>query len=151
MKILLAVDDSEYSRAAIAEVGKRPWPTRSTVRVLTVIEPFPKMAMEPWYGGRDSLGQVDLELQKRAKNLTRKTIEKIKANGVKAEAIIRSGSPAPEIVAEAGQWGADLIVLGSHGYGAIKRLLLGSVALSVVTHAPCSVEIVRRKETKRSK
>ena len=44
---------------------------------------------------------------------------------------------------EAKAKGADLIVLGSHGYTGIKRLLLGSIALYVVSHAPCSVEVVR--------
>lgn len=151
MKILLALDESEYSKAAITEVGKRSWPTRSTVRVLTVVEPFPQMAIDPWYGGRESLDQIDTELKKRAGNLTKKTVEKLKTKGLKAESVIRTGRAAAEIVDEASRWGADLIILGSHGYGAIKRLLLGSVALSVVTHAPCSVEIVRRKESRKSK
>jgi len=39
MKILSAVDDSEYSAAAIKEIAKRPWPKGTTVRVLTVAEP----------------------------------------------------------------------------------------------------------------
>jgi nucleotide-binding universal stress UspA family protein len=55
------------------------------------------------------------------------------------------------IVDEARKWSADLIVLGSHGHTGMKRLLLGSVASSVVSHAPCSVEIVRRKQTKKSR
>ena len=50
--------------------------------------------------------------------------------------------------ANRGDVSADLIVLGSHGYTGIKRFLLGSVALSVVSHAPCSVEVVRRKQEK---
>ena len=41
------------------------------------------------------------------------------------------------------EWGADLIVVGSHGYRALKRFLLGSVSHSVVSHAKCSVEVVR--------
>jgi nucleotide-binding universal stress UspA family protein len=138
MKILLAIEDSEYSKAAIIEVAKRPWPTRSTVRVLSVVEPYPQMAAEPWYGSRGSLEQIDVELKKRATSLTKKTAEKLKAKKLKAEALIRGGSAASEIVSEAEKWRADLIVLGSHGYGAIKRLFLGSVALSVVSHAPCS-------------
>ena len=45
------------------------------------------------------------------------------------------------------EWSADLVVVGSHGYTGLKRLLLGSVAQSVVSHAPCSVEVVRKKRT----
>jgi nucleotide-binding universal stress UspA family protein len=49
------------------------------------------------------------------------------------------------IVEEARDWGADLIVLGSHGYGRVRRVVLGSVAAAVVAIAPCSVLVVRAK------
>ena len=63
----------------------------------------------------------------------------------------REGDARSVIVDEAQKWSADLVMLGSHGYTGIKRLLLGSVALLVVSHAPCSVEIVRRKQTKKNR
>lgn len=59
---------------------------------------------------------------------------------------VLQGSPKDEIVEEAERWGADLIVLGSHGYGTVKRFVLGSVSHAVAMHAPCSVEIVRCRE-----
>ena len=49
------------------------------------------------------------------------------------------------IVEEARGWGADLIVGGSHGYGFMKRMLLGSVAGTVVANAHCSVHVVRSR------
>jgi len=58
---------------------------------------------------------------------------------------VREGVPKEVIVEEARQWGADLIVLGSHGYGFVKRLVLGSIAAAVVASAPCSVQVVRSK------
>lgn len=64
---------------------------------------------------------------------------------VAAEAL--EGSPKKMIVEEAERWGADLIIVGSHGYGPVKRFLLGSVAQAVVLHAPCSVEVVRSLQT----
>jgi len=149
MKILLAVDDSEYSAAAIKEIAKRPWPKGTTVRVLTVAEPFPPIAIEPWYGGRESLERIDREVQKRARDLTKKTSETLRKKGFKIESALRKGDARSEIIDEAEQWAADLIVMGSHGYTGIKRLFLGSVASSVVSHAPCSVEIVRRKPKKK--
>ena len=51
--------------------------------------------------------------------------------------------PEAIIAAEAGQWKADLIVLGSHGRQGINRLLLGSVSEGVALHASCSVDVVR--------
>jgi nucleotide-binding universal stress UspA family protein len=50
-------------------------------------------------------------------------------------------------VAEAEAWGADLIMLGSQGYGAVARFVLGSVSHAVASHAHCSVEIVRCRES----
>jgi nucleotide-binding universal stress UspA family protein len=49
------------------------------------------------------------------------------------------------IVEEAQSWGADLIVLGSHGYCCVRRVVLGSVAAAVVAKAPSSVQVVRAK------
>jgi len=148
MKILLAVDDSEYSAAATNEVARRPWPKEATVRVLTVVEPFPPIAIEPWYGGRESLVHMDKEMRRRARDLTKKTAESLKKKGIKTQTAVLEGDARSVIVDEAEKWKADLIVMGSHGYTGIKRLLLGSVASSVVSHAPCSVEIVRQQRKK---
>jgi nucleotide-binding universal stress UspA family protein len=148
MKILLAIDESKYSTAAVREVAKQPWPKGTTVRVLTIAEPLPQVATEPWYSARESLEQIDQEVQKRARTLTKKTADSLKKKGFKVETAVRRGDPRSEIVDEAKKWKADLIVMGSHGYTGIKRLLLGSVASSVVIHAPCSVEIVRQKARK---
>jgi nucleotide-binding universal stress UspA family protein len=148
MKVLLAVDDSEYSVAAARQVAKRPWPTGSTVRVLTVIEPFPPIAIEPWYGEPESFVHIDKQVLKRAQNLTKRTAGNLKKKGIKTQAAVLEGDARFRIVDEADRWAADLIVMGSHGYTGMKRLLLGSVASSVVGHAPCSVEIVRRKKKK---
>jgi len=56
------------------------------------------------------------------------------------------GVPAEEIVKAAEEWSADLVVIGSHGRGALGRVLLGSVAESVMRHAPCPVLVVRAKK-----
>jgi nucleotide-binding universal stress UspA family protein len=56
---------------------------------------------------------------------------------------VRAGDPAREIIAVAEERGADLIVTGTRGLGGIDRLLLGSVARNVLTHAHCSVLVTR--------
>jgi nucleotide-binding universal stress UspA family protein len=70
-----------------------------------------------------------------------RTGEGSRSLGITTEVL--EGPPKELIVDEAERWGANLIVIGSHGRGAAKRFLLGSVSLAVTTHAPCSVEVVR--------
>jgi nucleotide-binding universal stress UspA family protein len=56
------------------------------------------------------------------------------------------GTPSDEIVKAAEEWSADLLVIGSHGRGGRQRALLGSVAETVMRHAPCPLVVVRAKE-----
>jgi nucleotide-binding universal stress UspA family protein len=147
MKILLAVDGSEYSAEAVKEVTTRPWPPQTTVRVLSAVVPVTPPAAELWYDAGGSLERTQLELQERAEQLTAGIAERIRATGLTAETAVRDGEPRSVIVDEANSWSADLIIIGSHGYTGLKRWLLGSVAQSVVSHAPCSVEVVRLSQS----
>jgi nucleotide-binding universal stress UspA family protein len=90
-------------------------------------------------------------MQKPALELTKTIAAKLRRKGLKVESVVRDGHPQTVIVDEARKRSADLILLGSHGRTGLKRLLLGSVALSVVSHAPCSVEVVRQKLTRKSR
>lgn len=65
--------------------------------------------------------------------------------GMRAEGVVRTGEPAREITAEAVDWNADLLVLGTHGRTGASRLLIGSVAESVLKSAPCDVLVIPRK------
>jgi nucleotide-binding universal stress UspA family protein len=112
-----------------------------------VVEPFP-IGVEPWVGQSESLDQIDAELKRRASRLIKKITERLKKQDLRVQSAIRHGGAASEIVKEAERWAADLIVVGSHGYKPIERFFLGSVALSVVSHSPCSVEVVRSKKKK---
>jgi hypothetical protein len=63
--------------------------------------------------------------------------------GVTAEAEVRQGDPADQIVRAARTFEADLVVTGSRGLGTLPRLLLGSVARKVLLHADASVLVMR--------
>jgi nucleotide-binding universal stress UspA family protein len=143
MRILLAVDHSETSALASEEVASRPWPPESAVRVLSVVEPITPPAAELWYDAAGSLERAREDLTRRATGLAMDAADKVRRDGLAAEAVVREGDPREAIIDEARDWQADLIVVGSHGYTGLKRFLLGSVAQSVVSHAPCSVEVVR--------
>ena len=144
MKILLSVDDSRFSQAAIQAVLQTARPQESEVRVLHVLEPiiFPPEA-QTW----TSLPVYSemMEQQRRdATRLVKEAAETLQAAGFKQTShAVEEGNPKVVIVDEANKWGADLIVLGSHGRKGLDRFLLGSVSEAVARHATCSVEIVR--------
>jgi nucleotide-binding universal stress UspA family protein len=146
MRIVLAVDGSQYSADAAEAVAARPWPKDTVIRVLSAVEDVTSPAAELWYDAGGSLERTREELMIRAERLTTGIAESLRASGLAVETAVRYGDARSCIVDEAKEWGADLIVVGSHGYTGLKRLLLGSASQSVVSHAPCSVEVVRRKQ-----
>ena len=147
MKILLATDGSDFSKAAVDAVAERPWPQGSEVRVISAIE-FPYTPMTETWALPDSYFK-DLETAgaEQAETAVKRAAERLKS--ARGEFVITTevanGSAKDVILDEAEKWGADLIVLGSHGYKGWRRFLLGSVSHAVATHARCSVEIVRRR------
>jgi nucleotide-binding universal stress UspA family protein len=74
------------------------------------------------------------------------TYDAIRARGISAELLVRSGAPGDVLAAVATERAADLVVVGTHGHGGVERLLLGklgSVATHIVHSAPCDVLVVR--------
>ena len=71
-------------------------------------------------------------------------LARVERAGVPCRAESRFGAPADEIVARAVARGARLIVLGSHGSSALRHVLMGSVAGSVLKTAPCPLVLVPR-------
>jgi nucleotide-binding universal stress UspA family protein len=139
MRILLAVDESEYSDAATKSILERPWPSGSVVRVLCVAQVYIPL---PNAYGMQNYEQEMQTLLKRAQDVVEQAAAKLGGIGT-IDTCVREGDPRTEIVEEGKSWGADLIVVGSHGRTGMKRWLLGSVAEHVVRHAPCTVEVVR--------
>jgi nucleotide-binding universal stress UspA family protein len=148
MKVLLAIDGSSYSVAAAQLVATRLWPPDTIVKVLMAVEPI-MQAPDIWSGmlGVETLERARTELMRQATEVVTGVAETLRANGLEVETAVSNGDPRSVIVDQAEEWSADLVVVGSHGYTGLKRLLLGSVAQSVVSHAPCSVEVVRKKQT----
>jgi nucleotide-binding universal stress UspA family protein len=148
MKILLATDGSDYSKAAVNSVAERSWPKDSEVRIVSAMEIPYAPTTEAWVlpsGYNTELERVAREQAEAAVKDAVERIESGKASGLEIITKIISGSAREVILDEAKRWDADLIVLGSHGYSGWHRFLLGSVSHAVATHAHCSVEIVRQK------
>lgn len=143
MKILLAIDGSPCSDAAIYEVSRWPWLPQSEIRVITVDAP-----VEPglFRGGANAFDEiVDQQRAESLKRLHAATTRLTQnAPSLRVSSSLLEGWPKDAIVLEAERFGADVVVVGSHGYGPIRRFFLGSVSLFVAHHAPCSVLIVRQ-------
>jgi len=146
MRILLAIDGSSCSDNAVEEVALRPWPEGSEIKVITAYEmPLPATPAG-WSLPVTYFNEIDSALQRQAKSIIERAANTLKSRMPKTITVsgeFITGSPRSVIVDEAKSWNADLIVVGSHGYGAWGRFLLGSVSQSVVSHAKCSVEVVR--------
>ena len=147
MKILLATDGSAHSKAAVKEVANRPFPPKTTVRIISVIDKSAlTMHMEPMGSLREYYAEIDQKALKSAENATEYAAKILRQKNptLTITTIVIEGSPKSVILKEAETFGADLIVVGSHGYGAVERFMLGSVSHAVSLHAKCSVEIVRK-------
>jgi nucleotide-binding universal stress UspA family protein len=145
MKILLATDGSPCSQAAVNEVCSRPWPPDTEVKVLAVAHTRIPMAFDPFFYLYAAHEEALEEAQKRAKEVVDGVAKEIgeRAPQLRVTAEVLEGPPKKVIVEEAERLGTDLILIGSHGHGPVKRFVLGSVSHAVALHAPCSVEIVR--------
>lgn len=133
MKILIGVDESTFSTDAVQAVAKRPWVDGTQVRLVSVVE-----------GPTQFEAGLENEY-KTARTALDEAIEVLRQSSNKFEVTctIAEGTPKQVILDEAESWGADLIVVGSHGRRGLDRFLLGSVSQAVALHARCSVEIVR--------
>jgi nucleotide-binding universal stress UspA family protein len=148
LRLVIGVDNSPYSNAAVDAVYRREWPAGTEVRLLAVVDTVMAITPDPsqpsivkWIevGDEDNWDQV--------RQIFEPSADKLRSAGLEAAVMIRRGNPKEELVAEAASWGADCIFLGPKGIRGIDRLLLGSVSLSAAARAHCSVEIVRSKKT----
>jgi nucleotide-binding universal stress UspA family protein len=145
VKALVAIDGSRWSRHAVDNVCRRTWPPDSEIELLTVLHSPVPYIPEPTLvfaaAHEHGLGlQADAapEILDRASRLMQSACP-----GLRVSRRIEEGRPAQAIVDEARRWGAQVIILGSHGRGRLRRLLLGSVSSAVARRAPCAVEVVR--------
>ncbi len=147
MKVLVAVDGSQCSDRAVEEVARRPWPDGTTLKAISVFEPPPLMTMpDTWAPPDDFYEKLEKASEDQARTAAETAASRLRAaHAGKAEITtgVLRGRARDAIVDEADRWGADLIVLGSHGYRGFTRFWLGSVSHAVANHAHCSVEIVR--------
>jgi nucleotide-binding universal stress UspA family protein len=151
-KVLIATDGSDCAidaaRRALALLAPD-----SDVTVLSVVDVRSEVAV----GGTGLLGaeplampmadpavaaELDEALTQGAREAIDRTIEAV-GGAAGAHVLVTHGDPASEIVRVAEEGGYDIVVVGSHGSGFVKRVLVGSVSSHVVHHATCPVLVVR--------
>jgi nucleotide-binding universal stress UspA family protein len=150
MKILFATDGSEHASAALDFLLRFPFPRDTSITIITVVDDMPMIQAKLDTLDEDqaeALQSVNRALQVDAEQLVAGVGDRLRADGWSGEALIRGGAPAKEILQAADDIDADLIVLGSHGMGGVKRFLLGSVSDRVLEYASCSVLIVKTPAT----
>ncbi len=157
MKLLIGYDGSEAADAALGDLARAGLPDTGDALIVAASDVWPQA--EPALGPstvkapnwltpalKDAHAQVERELgNSRAMAATAKERLAGILPGWKVECDAALDSPRRAILERADSFGADLIVLGSHGRSGIARLLLGSVSQSVLTHAHCSVRVGRAR------
>jgi nucleotide-binding universal stress UspA family protein len=161
MKVLIGYDGSSFADAAIDDLQRAGLPADTQARVLCVADVWP--SMPPIY--RDAIvpGPAELSFavadaaqariktaEREAAALAERARDRVAALfpswSVEAESV--SDSPASALTERAEAWKADLVVIGSHGRGAVARLFFGSISQKVLRYAPCSVRVGRHVENR---
>lgn len=139
MKILLAVDDSKFASELVRAIVRQFYTENTEILVLHVLQqvgPTPPQ-MAPGYAPELA------EENQLAQALVQAVAIELRDAGFSVQTVVGVGDVREDIIDLASDWGAELIVVGSHGQRGIQRFLLGSVSEFVARHAKCSVEIIR--------
>lgn len=136
-KILVAFDDSEFSKAALTESSN--WIRRHGGKAILV---------HAVYFDEEEFGIVPEQLEKRfkmGKKICYQTRENISSVfGIDMESVVCEGEPPSVITDIALEKGVDLIAMGTYGRKGLRRLLMGSVTSGVILNSPCDVLVVKK-------
>lgn len=147
MKIILATDGTRFGDAATEMLRNLKLGRGDSIKVISVVDMAVPLAVDVYGGYLPDTSEIEKAARENASKVidsTNETLNKFFGDaGVDVSGDVLFGSPDSRIVETAEEIGADLIILGSHGYNRWERLLLGSVSSSVIHHAHCSVLVVR--------
>lgn len=143
MKIIIGIDDSPCSRMALRVVERFDWPAGTQFVVVSAVTPAETVYGVTDAGGASLVVSSMNEDLKRHEELVATAEDDLKKRGFKAVGRVVCAVPTDALIGAAKEEDADLVVVGSHGRTGLARLLMGSVASHVVSHAPCSVLVVK--------
>jgi len=145
MKALLAIDGSTESAFGLEVAAGLAWPSDADLSVLTVLPSEADWYGGPWAAGVAYVPSDDLRERLRTdrKALLEQAAARLREHGLDVTTRLIEGRAASVIVDTARDIGADLIIVGAKGHGAIEQAFLGSVSAEVVDQAPCAVLVAR--------
>jgi nucleotide-binding universal stress UspA family protein len=140
-RVLVPLDGSDIAEAILPFVEKLAGPVDAEAMVVRVVEPLSagEAFAAAGVAAADTLFLRQLEAKEYLARIERRLADK----GIRVRTELRSGAPAAEIVAAAAAWNADLIAMATHGRSGLGRLLVGSVAETVLRAAPVPVLMIR--------
>ncbi|NTW11275.1 MAG: universal stress protein [Chlorobiaceae bacterium] len=140
--ILCPVDFSDASLTAVNYAREFAAATGASIFLLHIVEPVPMPPVDT------SLNYVEVEevLEKAAEEDLNTLKNTITAEGMKVDGTMEIGKAADIIIEKATELKANFIIMGSHGRKGLNRLIMGSVADSVIRRADCPVLIVKSGE-----
>jgi universal stress protein A len=139
--VLVPVDFSPVSLEALASARELAKATGATLHLFHSVDDVAWRYLEYPV---DAVAQLQTSVTDSANEELRELVLKERSEGLAVEStLVVSARPASAIAAFAREHAIDLIVMGTHGRGAMLRMMLGSVAEHVVRTAPCPVLVVR--------
>lgn len=147
-KIFVPIDGSAASNLGLKEAIKLAKAERAKLRLFHLVDKY--VAVSSLDGVALDTGNLVETLRETGRQVIAKAEAQARRSGLKPESLMLEsfgGRAADLIVQQAKKWGADLIVLGTHGRRGMKRLVLGSDAEQVIRTTPVPVLLVRAKDT----
>lgn len=147
MKVLIAIDEPNFAKAIAEFVNTHKWDVDTDFEVLSVIEPLKigsVMAVLPGPVLDEMLEKRKEETAQVVENFVRSISRTVPRTKIRKQII--EGFPTDEIMKEVTREKPEMLIVGSHGKHGIERIILGSVSMFLVSHAPCSVVVIRPME-----
>jgi len=142
MKVMIALDESEYSRQVVTKMSQRHWPEGCQFKLLTVVEPLNVTDETRHAQVLSEIQEHRLEAARQFLSRSREELESVAGSNVHFE--IREGRPIDQIIDSAVEWEPERLILGARGGSAGEtRAALGNVSRTAALYSPCTVEIVR--------
>jgi nucleotide-binding universal stress UspA family protein len=146
MRVLVAIEDKRFGKAIVDFLVAHEWQAGTMFRLVHVVEPSvvgDQVTAMYGNGVENEIVQERLNEGSLILNQMREQLQAKFGTTFPVEVNVVKGHPHHVILDIAEEWHSDMIVLGSHGRQGFTRFVLGSVSLAVVSHAQCTVTVVR--------